>query len=73
MPLYSYRCTACESAFEALVRSDDVPVCPSCGSDKLNRLLSMPAAEGKSGELIKRSRAAAGAAGHLSNFSKSRG
>ncbi|MBC7951161.1 MAG: zinc ribbon domain-containing protein [Rhodospirillaceae bacterium] len=70
MPLYSYRCTGCDATFEALVRSSETPVCPSCGSEQLQRLLSMPAAEGKSGELVKRARAAAGAAGHLSNFRK---
>lgn len=70
MPLYSYRCTGCNTAFEALVRSSDTPTCPSCGSEHLERLLSMPAAEGKSGDLVKRARAAASSAGHLSNFSR---
>lgn len=70
MPLYSYRCTGCDAAFETLVRSSDTPACPACGSQQLERLLSLPAAEGKSGELVKRARNAASTAGHLSNFSR---
>lgn len=44
MPIYEYRCEPCESTFEALVRSErDVPECPSCGSDKLEKQFSVPA------------------------------
>ncbi|MGE0451316.1 MAG: zinc ribbon domain-containing protein [Vicinamibacterales bacterium] len=41
MPLYEYRCSRCDHQFEALVR--DVPplVCPQCGSDGLERLMSV--------------------------------
>ncbi len=41
MPLFEYRCLACESQFELLIRGSDVPVCPSCGATSLERLLSM--------------------------------
>jgi putative FmdB family regulatory protein len=41
MPVYEFRCRACETEFEVLVRGTDVPVCPSCGGSDLERLLSM--------------------------------
>lgn len=41
MPLYDYRCRACQREFETLVRSQDPPPrCPSCQSDDLERLHS---------------------------------
>lgn len=40
MPLYEYICRACGHEFEALVRTGDVPVCSSCKSPDLERLLS---------------------------------
>lgn len=42
MPIFDFTCTACGHEFEALVRKDKTPVCASCGSDKLERHLSMP-------------------------------
>jgi putative FmdB family regulatory protein len=41
MPIFEYRCTACESEFELLIRSTTEPVCPSCGSTSLERQISM--------------------------------
>ena len=43
MPIYEYRCEACGHEFEALVRKNDVPTCEKCKSEKLERLLSLPA------------------------------
>ena len=40
MPLYEFECQSCGHEFEALVRGTESPVCPSCGRDKLQRLLS---------------------------------
>jgi putative FmdB family regulatory protein len=40
MPLYDFRCQACGAGFEALVRPPAPPVCPSCGSAELERLVS---------------------------------
>ena len=40
MPLYEYECRGCRHQFEALVRGADVPSCPSCKSQDLERLLS---------------------------------
>ena len=44
MPIYEYVCQDCKNEFEALVRGAESPTCASCGSEKLNRLLSVPAA-----------------------------
>jgi putative FmdB family regulatory protein len=40
MPLYDYECRKCGHEFEALIRTGDTPVCASCGSPELERLLS---------------------------------
>ena len=44
MPLYEYTCRKCESDFELLIRGGETPECPGCGSKKLEKLLSVPAA-----------------------------
>jgi len=41
LPLFEYRCQACKSEFELLIRGDAVPVCPSCGSTSLEKQLSL--------------------------------
>jgi len=42
MPIYEYHCRKCDRAFEQLVASSRVPapVCPDCGSKRVERLLS---------------------------------
>ncbi|MGI8607172.1 MAG: FmdB family zinc ribbon protein [Gaiellaceae bacterium] len=41
MPIYVYRCHACEAEFEELVRaSADPPACSKCGARDAVRLLS---------------------------------
>jgi len=40
VPLFDFRCRACDHEFEALVRAGDTPLCPSCGNRDLERLLS---------------------------------
>jgi len=40
MPLYDFACRTCDHEFEALVRTGDVPECPSCHGHELERLLS---------------------------------
>lgn len=42
MPIYEFTCKGCGHGFEALVRGKRTPACPSCGSRKLQRLLSLP-------------------------------
>ena len=43
MPIYEYSCRGCGHQFEALVRGSSVPVCPTCASADLERLISLPA------------------------------
>ena len=43
MPLYEYACQECEQSFEALVSNGEKVECPHCQSEKLERLLSVPA------------------------------
>ena len=41
MPLYDYGCKKCGQEFEVLVRAGDAaPVCVSCGSQEIEKLLS---------------------------------
>lgn len=50
MPIYTYRCAACDAEFEQLVRSDTKVACPECHGRKLERLMSLtarPASTGK--------------------------
>ena len=44
MPIYEYVCMSCESHFEELVRHDESPKCPDCGTVKVQRQLSVFAA-----------------------------
>ena len=58
MPLYDFRCRACGAEFEALVRPPAAPVCPTCASTDLERLLSGFAVSVRSGGLSKAARRA---------------
>ncbi len=40
MPIYEYHCEQCGKNFEALVFGSDTPGCPSCNSQKINKLMS---------------------------------
>lgn len=40
MPLYDFRCRSCGAEFEALVRPPQDPVCVSCSSVDLERLVT---------------------------------
>ena len=42
MPIYEYACRSCECAFELLIRNELTPTCPSCDSQDLERMLSLP-------------------------------
>lgn len=48
MPLYDYTCSSCRHEFEALVRGQDVPACPSCKGTALERRFPMPAVKTES-------------------------
>jgi len=44
MPIYEYRCKACDHELEALQKMSDKPLrkCPECGRLQLQRLVSAP-------------------------------
>jgi putative FmdB family regulatory protein len=44
MPIYEYRCGACDHYLDALQKISDVPLreCPACGESALKRLMSAP-------------------------------
>lgn len=71
MPFFTYHCSGCDSVFETLVRGDETPVCPSCGSSALERQMSAAAVHGKTKAAISAARSQAAREGHFSNFSKS--
>jgi len=51
MPLFEYTCEKCSSDFELLIRGSEQPVCPECGSRKLEKRFSVPAAHTKGSSL----------------------
>ena len=42
MPIYEYCCMRCGMEFEALVLGKTEPTCPSCESQDIERVLSLP-------------------------------
>ncbi|HXY57849.1 MAG TPA: zinc ribbon domain-containing protein [Methylocystis sp.] len=69
MPLYSYKCEACEAEFELLVRASEAPSCPSCGSSALTQQIARISADIRYPRIAKSWRQAAARSGDLSNFS----
>ncbi len=41
MPIYEYECRGCGHEFEQLIRTGDIPACPQCKGQDLERLLSL--------------------------------
>lgn len=68
MPLYDFRCPACATSHELLVRHAATPACPACGHAALEKLVSKPAAPGTSTDLVRAARAQARREGHFSNY-----
>jgi putative FmdB family regulatory protein len=71
MPLHDFRCHRCNQTFELLIRGSDIPSCPACGNQELEKLVSMPAAPGKTAGIISRARGQAAREGHFSNYAPS--
>ncbi len=70
MPLYAYNCQDCKAEFELLVRSSDVPTCPSCSSEKVQQQVAKICVEIKYPAIAKSWRRQAVKEGDLTNFSK---
>ena len=51
MPLYEYVCDDCHQPAELLIRGNEKPVCPQCGSQRLEKKFSVPAAHVRGGSL----------------------
>ena len=49
MPIFEYMCKECDNAFETIAKGSKKPNCPSCGSKKLEKQLSVFAVSGGSG------------------------
>ena len=49
MPIYEYHCPQCQQDQELLIRGQEAPICPKCGSSQLTKLLSVPAAHSSNG------------------------
>ncbi len=49
MPIYEYVCNQCRQPFEALVRGDEKPECPHCGSLNLSKQFSVLSAHCQGG------------------------
>ncbi|MGD9670927.1 MAG: FmdB family zinc ribbon protein [Hyphomicrobiaceae bacterium] len=47
MPIYGFSCNSCKNEFETLVRSFEVPECPSCSSTDLTQELALIASPNK--------------------------
>jgi len=72
MPIFDYRCEACERSFELIVlSSDDEEVCPHCGSRDLAKLASATAPPPRAPGLLKTARKQAAKEGHFSHYSSS--
>lgn len=70
MPLFDYRCKACNARFELLVRASTVPTCPHCASTALDKCVSRIAPAGTIEAIRLSHRRAADAAGHFNHYSQ---
>ncbi|MDA8328521.1 MAG: zinc ribbon domain-containing protein [Betaproteobacteria bacterium] len=69
MPIFEYQCRQCGNACELLIKGEQVPLCPHCGSEALDKQISLPAAKGKFPAMVKAARSQASREGHFSNYS----
>ncbi len=42
MPIFDFHCSACQNQFEDLVFGDEKAVCPKCGEQNIERMVSAP-------------------------------
>jgi putative FmdB family regulatory protein len=64
MPIYEYACHQCGHEFEALVRSNTVPECPTCHSTDLDKQLSVFATAASGAEPVPAAVGPCGSCGH---------
>ena len=43
VPIFDFKCRACSRVFDALVRHNATAICPACGGNDLEQLVSRPA------------------------------
>ncbi|RPJ13798.1 MAG: zinc ribbon domain-containing protein [Desulfobacteraceae bacterium] len=57
MPIYEYHCDKCSHDFESIVFGKEKPVCPSCSSKKVHKLMSACGfmSKGTGGETVRTS------------------
>src|SRR5260370_2043165 len=68
MPLYSFHCAKCDGDVERLIGFSETPVCPACGSKKLQRLISLTAPQRNSRAWMKSPRPQPPPNRHLTTF-----
>ena len=68
MPIYDFRCTQCAAQFELIVLGSNTPTCPECGSSDVQKLVSRPAPQGKTKDIVAGARRQAAREGHFSNY-----
>ena len=52
MPIFNYQCSDCSEEFEYfIVRSDDLPNCPKCASENLEKKISLFSVGGRTEKL----------------------
>lgn len=52
MPIYEYVCKKCSQPFEVLLRGNEKPKCPHCGSSQLAKQFSIPSAHSQGGSCM---------------------
>ncbi len=57
MPIYEYHCDQCNKNFECLILGGDVPECPTCNGNNVDRLMSACGfvSKGGGGETVRQS------------------
>ena len=43
MPIYEYKCSGCGNEFEKIVKLNESPDCPGCGSSEVEKLVTFSA------------------------------
>jgi putative FmdB family regulatory protein len=71
MPIFDFHCRKCDHAFEVLVRGSATVACPECGSEEVEKQVSLPSAPGKTAGILARGRTQAAREGHFSNYAPS--